>query len=105
MIVSNTTPISNFLHLERIDILQHIFRQIHIPPAVKKEIEVSFSDHYKWRQCLKDEFFIIRNVKNTLLIRQLLLQLHPGEAEALCLCMENKAAICLLDDKDARTVI
>ncbi|QTA81622.1 Uncharacterized protein dnl_39630 [Desulfonema limicola] len=62
MIVSNTTPISNFLHLNRIDILQHMFKQIHIPPAVKHEIEVSFSDHGKWRQCLKDEFFIIHDV-------------------------------------------
>ena len=104
MIVSNTTPISNLLHLNRIEILQHLFKKIHIPPAVKQELEVTFSAHSKWRQCLKNEFFIIRNIKNPLLIRQLRLQLHPGEAEALCVCMENKADLCLLDDKDARVI-
>ncbi|MCP4104620.1 MAG: hypothetical protein GY749_03635 [Desulfobacteraceae bacterium] len=54
MIVSNTTPISNFLHLDRIDILQHMFGQIHIPPAVKQEIEAAFSDNIKWHKCLDD---------------------------------------------------
>jgi predicted nucleic acid-binding protein len=69
---------------------------------VKQEIEAAFSDCSKWRQCLKDRFFIVRHVKNPLLLRQLLLHLHSGEAEALCICMENKAQLCLLDDKDAR---
>lgn len=102
MIVSNTTPISNFLHLNQIEILQDLFKKLYIPPAVKQEIEAAFSAHSKWRQCLKDEFFIIRKVKEPLIIRQLLSQLHPGEAEALCICMENNAKLCLLDDKDAR---
>ncbi|QTA81614.1 Toxin-antitoxin system, antitoxin component, HicB-like [Desulfonema limicola] len=35
MIISNTTPISNFLHLNRIDILQHMFKQI-LKNAVKR---------------------------------------------------------------------
>ncbi len=30
------------------------------------------------------------------------MKLHLGEAEALCLCLENNARLCLLDDKDAR---
>jgi predicted nucleic acid-binding protein len=32
------------------------------------------------------------------------LHLHMGEAEALCLCIENNAKLCLLDDKDARII-
>ena len=102
MIVSNTTPISNFLHLNRIDILRQMFGKIHIPPAVKQEIEVAFSDHIQWQQCLTDEFFVLRKTKSLVLIHQILAQLHRGEAEALCICLENKAKLCLLDDKDAR---
>ena len=30
--------------------------------------------------------------------------LHMGEAEALCLCIENNAQLCLLDDRDARII-
>jgi len=102
VIVSNTTPISNFLHLGRIDILQCMFGQIHIPPAVKQEIKAAFSDNIKWQKCMNDGSFIIQDVKNPWLSKQLLEKLHIGEAEALCICMENNAELCLLDDKDAR---
>ena len=30
--------------------------------------------------------------------------LHQGEAEAICLSLEKKAKLCLIDDKDARTI-
>jgi predicted nucleic acid-binding protein len=102
MIVSNTTPISNFLHLNRTDILRLMFEKIHIPAAVRYEIDASFSDNRQWQQCLKDEFFVILKVKSPAFFYQILGQLHKGEAEALCICMENKADLCLLDDKDAR---
>ena len=30
--------------------------------------------------------------------------LHQGEAEAICLSLEKKAKLCLMDDKDGRTI-
>jgi len=104
VIVSNTTPISNFLHIDRIDILRAMFNKIHIPPAVKQEIEASFSHNMTWRNCLKDGFFIIQEIKNQWISDQLIEKLHIGEAEALCVCMENNSKLCLLDDKDAREI-
>lgn len=102
MIVSNTTPISNFLHLDRIDLLQRMFDHIHIPPSVKQEINTAFSENMIWQSCLNDGFFIICEVTDHWLSDQLLEKLHFGEAEALCICMEHNAKLCLLDDKDAR---
>ena len=55
MIVSNTTPISNFLHLNRLDILKQLFEEIHIPVAVKQEIEVYFPNHKTWQQSLLED--------------------------------------------------
>lgn len=49
MIVSNTTPLSNFLHLDRLDILRHLFGTIHIPHAVKQEMEEYFRSDARWR--------------------------------------------------------
>ncbi len=43
MIVSNTTPISNFLHLGQMEILKTIFKELHVPMAVYSEIEAYFS--------------------------------------------------------------
>lgn len=102
MIVSNTTPISNFLHLNQVDILRNMFEKIHIPAAVGHEIDAAFSDNRQWQQCLRDKFLVILKVKSPVLLYQILGQLHRGEAEALCICMENNAKLCLLDDKDAR---
>ncbi len=39
-IVSNTTPILSLLKLNRLDFLQKFYKQIYIPAAVYKEIEV-----------------------------------------------------------------
>lgn len=48
MIVSNTTPISNFLHLGQMEILKKIFKELHIPGAVHREIEAFFSGDRLW---------------------------------------------------------
>ena len=104
MIVSNTTPISNFLHLDQMEILKTIFKELHVPMAVHSEIEVYFSGDYQWQKCLDEDFIIKTEVQTSRKIQELLIHLHMGEAEALCLCIENNAQLCLLDDKDARIV-
>ena len=40
MIVSNTTPISNLLRLDKISILPDLFSAVYIPPAVTDELNV-----------------------------------------------------------------
>ena len=104
MIVSNTTPISNFLHLGQMEILKTIFKELHVPMAVHYEIEVYFSGDYQWQKCLDEDFIIRTEVQTSPKIKELLAHLHKGEAEALCLCIENNAQLCLLDDRDARII-
>ena len=104
MIVSNTTPISNFLHLGRMEILKTIFKELHVPMAVHSEIEAYFSGDYQWQRCLDEGFIIRTEIQTSPKIKELMIHLHRGEAEALCLCIENNAKLCLLDDKDARIV-
>jgi len=102
MIVSNTTPISNFLLLNRIDILKQLFKEIHISQTVKYEIEDFFSTHEDWQQSLHEGFIVVHQVQHHFMLKQFLNVLHPGEAETLCLCMEHNAQLCLVDDKNAR---
>lgn len=45
MIVSNTTPISNLLHIDKISVLSELFGTIHIPEAVANEVNVVFSSY------------------------------------------------------------
>ena len=104
MIVSNTTPISNFLHLGQMEILKTIFKELHIPMAVYSEIEAYFSGDNQWQKCLDEDFIIRAEVQTSAKIKELITHLHMGEAEALCLCIENNARLCLLDDRDARII-
>ena len=103
MIVSNTTPISNLLHLNNLVLLEKLFGSVFIPEAVAGELDVSFAQNSEWLNCIEQKKIIVQPVKNTLLVRQQVPLLHPGEAEAICLALENNAALCLMDDKDGRT--
>jgi len=104
MIVSNTTPISNFLNLGQMEILKTIFKELHVPKAVYSEIEAYFSGDDQWQRCLDEGFIIRAEIQTSPKIKELMVHLHMGEAEALCLCIENNAKLCLLDDKDARII-
>ena len=104
MIVSNTTPLSNFLHLDRFDILRQMFQTLHIPKAVKYELDIVFAMNLAWQQCLSEGLIVVHDIQPTVLLQQDLVVLHRGEAEALWLCIEHHAQLCLIDDKDARMV-
>ena len=52
MIVSNTTPLSNFLHLNRLDLVQLLFPKLHIPQAVHAEIDAYFAGHAAWKRAI-----------------------------------------------------
>ncbi|MFV9689412.1 MAG: DUF3368 domain-containing protein [Desulfobacteria bacterium] len=104
MIVSNTTPISNLLHIDKISLLAELFGTVYIPEAVRNEVNVVFSSCEEWQKCVEEEQIIIGPISNTILAKQMVPFLHQGEAEAICLGLEKKAKLCLIDDKDARTI-
>ena len=72
MIVSNTTPISNFLHLGQMEILKTIFKELHVPMAVHSEIEAYFSGDYQWQKCLDEDFIIRTEVQTSSKIKELM---------------------------------
>lgn len=104
MIVSNTTPISNLLHIDKISVLSELFGAVYIPEAVANEVNVVFSSYEEWQECVEGEQIIIQPISNTIFVKQLVPFLHQGEAEAICFSLEKKAKLCLIDDKDARTI-
>lgn len=104
MIVSNTTPISNFLHVGKLSVLGELFGVVYIPEAVANEVNVAFSGCKEWQESLEGKQIIIQPISNTTLARQMVPFLHQGEAEAICLSLEKSAKLCLIDDKDARTI-
>lgn len=104
MIVSNTTPISNLLHIDHTSLLSKLFDTVYIPEAVADELEIAFSSYIKWKNCIKNKEIVIQTVTNTVLVKQMIPFLHQGEAEAICLALEKNAELCLMDDHDGRVV-
>ena len=104
MIVSNTTPISNLLHIDKISLLAELFGAVYIPEAVANELNVLFLSSREWQKCLEEERVIVQPISNTIMARQMVPLLHQGEAEAICLALEKKAKLCLMDDKDGRII-
>ncbi len=104
MIVSNTTPISNLLHLDNISLLAKLFGVVYIPEAVANEVNVVFSSCKKWEKCIEEKQIIIQSVSNIIFVKQITPFLHQGEAEAICLGLEKQAKLCFMDDKDGRTI-
>lgn len=104
MIVSNTTPISNLLHLDLISILSELFGTVCVPMAVADEVNSYFSSFQLWKNSLEQGRIVIVPISNMILAKQMIPMLHKGEAEAICLALENNAKLCLMDDKDGRSV-
>lgn len=104
MIVSNTTPISNLLHIDKISLLNKLFGAVYIPEAVANEVNVVFSSCVEWQKSFEGKQIIIQSVSSTIFVKQMMPFLHQGEAEAICLSLEKKAKLCLIDDKDGRAI-
>lgn len=104
MIVSNSTPISNLLHLKHVHLLQKLFGQVYIPSAVADELNVYFKSSHEFQDCLSNKRIIVKKVESVHFVKHMTPYLHQGEIEAICLCLENDAVLCLMDDKDGREV-
>ena len=103
-VVSNTSPLSNLAAIDHIDLLQQIYPQILIPPAVHAEL-IRFSKiQPAIYTCLKSGFLEICQPTNTALIQTLNQPLDLGEAEAIALAVEIQADRLLIDESLGRGI-
>jgi len=101
VIVSNTTPLSNLLQLDLLDLPRKLFGTVVIPEGVAGELDDGFDFFGNWREkCL--DFIQIVQAKPDLLIQQFSVSLHQGESEALAFAIRHSATVFLCDDFDAR---
>ncbi|HEX6902010.1 MAG TPA: DUF3368 domain-containing protein [Thermoanaerobaculia bacterium] len=100
--VTDSSPLIFLAKLNRLDLLRKQAEEILAPPAVLGEIagqddEAAFRVEEARRMWLQ-----VRPVKDLRLPALLKRELGDGEAEAIVLALENKAARIVLDDLDAR---
>lgn len=104
--VSNTSPISNLAWIGRLNLLRDQFSEVWIPNAVEKELQNipdsgarTAVDNAKREGWLKS-----RPASDAALISLLTVELHQGEAEAISLALEMKAARLLIDEREGRAM-
>lgn len=103
-VVSNTSPLSNLAAISKINLLQQIYPQILILPAVHTELIRFPKIQPAINTCLNSGFLEIRKPTNTKLIQTLNQPLDRGEAEVIALAIEIKADRLLIDESLGRGI-
>jgi uncharacterized protein len=101
IVVSDTSPIRALAHLGHLQLLQALFGQVLIPPAVVVELEQPRS---RLRPLsVQDLGFVrIQSPTDRATVEELMRSLGPGEAEALALAVEVQAEAILIDETAGR---
>ena len=93
--VSNTTPLITLASIDKIGILKIFFDKVYIAKAVYDEIKAKKSYGYYE---IDDEFFIVKEIKDTFAQNILLNDLDLGEAQTIVLAKELNADIVIIDE-------
>jgi len=96
IVVSDTSCVSNLLTIGKADLLEKLFGEVIIPPAVERELR-------RFHSAIPAFLRTVVPTRNDLLAR-LSRELDSGEAEAICVACELKADRLLIDEKAGRSV-
>lgn len=104
IIVSDTSPISNLLIIDKLSILQKLYAPVIIPHAVYQEICALEPLGFDLTPILNASWISVQTIRDRTLVENLALELDLGEAEAIALAIEMKAERLLIDERLGRRV-
>lgn len=99
LVVSDTSPISNLLLINQLELLQLLFEEVIVPTAVDVEIRQLAKIGEDITAYESSEWIIVRQPSSPVLVRQLRDSLDEGEAEAIVLAKELGSSLLLLDER------
>ena len=103
IIVSNAGPLIALARIGKLDLLKQ-FMQIYIPNEVYEQVVVKGEGKPGSTEVKESDWFITKEVKNTLAVGSLTIELEKGEAEAIILALELNAELVLIDESIARDI-
>jgi len=110
VVVSNTSPLTNLLAIDRFQLLSELYDSVAVPEAVVEEITIDpDKPGPKQGQISKEEldslsWMEIKQVDNHDLVRSLNRELDSGESEAIALAVETEAELLLIDERKGREI-
>ena len=96
-IVSNTGPLIALAQIGQFNLLQALFGQVVIPPAVRAEI----LDDVSLAALTAAEWLMVQSPADPLAVQVLREELNAGESEAIVLAKEQSAELLLIDERAA----
>jgi predicted nucleic acid-binding protein len=103
VVVSDSSPLILYSRIHRLDLLQAVFRDVLVPPAVYAEVVAAGSNRPGAAEVQAAAWIQLRPLANPRSVSALLPRLDDGEAEAIVLAMELGGGVpLLLDDLAGR---
>ena len=99
IIVSDTSPVSNLILIGRLDILQRMFSEVVVPPAVDKEIRALEQLGKDIREYRNAKWIKILTPSDLQKVNRLRNRLDKGEAQAIALALEINCHLLLMDER------
>lgn len=99
IIVSDTSPISNLILIDELNLLNQIFHIVYVPPAVDKEIRELEKFQIDLLAYTSSNWIKVISPSNAELVKRLNLELDLGESEAIVLAQELSAGYLLIDER------
>jgi uncharacterized protein len=101
LVVSDTSPISNLIQVELLDLLHLLYGQIIIPKAVYEELceiqsQKELIDNLNWIH--------IEIAQNISMVQELENDLDKGESESIALAIELNADFLIIDELKGRKI-
>lgn len=104
IVVADATPLFALSKIDKLCLLQRLFSELHIPPAVYAEVVTRAPEHPGASQIRRAAWIITTRLEDATKVRYLRTELDLGEAEALVLAEELNADWVLLDESKARRI-
>jgi len=99
IVVSDTSPIANLLQIGQLSLLQAIFEEVIIPPAVQAELLELQHFQIDLTELNAAIWIQVQPLQSTEGMRELLEVLDEGESEAILLAQEINADWILMDER------
>jgi predicted nucleic acid-binding protein len=93
-VVADTSPLIALHQLGHLSLLQRIFGEVYVPPAVARELSPGMPELSSW--------IVVRPLTQPIASEILRASLGAGESEALSLVLEVRAELVIVDERPAR---
>ena len=91
IVVSDTSAISNLLVVGQLELIQRIYQQVVVPPAVDQEVRALQNFGIDLTAYTSATWLSVQVPTDSLLVKKLKEALDDGEAEAIALALQLKA--------------